>query len=73
MLDIITIVPLVLLWILIWAALDFGYWFGLLLAVPAAGLLVRLFMIQHMTPDHQHCAHLCAGQQWRKNETGDAG
>jgi omega-6 fatty acid desaturase (delta-12 desaturase) len=44
---VITIVPLVLLWILIWAALDFGYWFGLLLAVPAAGLLVRLFMIQH--------------------------
>lgn len=44
---VITIVPLVLLWVLIWAALDFGYWFGLLLAVPAAGLLVRLFMIQH--------------------------
>ena len=30
-----------------WAALDLGYWFCLLLAVPAAGLLVRLFMIQH--------------------------
>ena len=44
---VITIVPLVALWILIWAALDFGYWFALLLAVPAAGLLVRLFMIQH--------------------------
>jgi omega-6 fatty acid desaturase (delta-12 desaturase) len=44
---VITIVPLILLWVLIWAALDFGYWFGLLLAVPAAGLLVRLFMIQH--------------------------
>src|SRR6476661_2706321 len=44
---VITIVPLVMLWVLIWAALDFGYWFGLLLVVPAAGLLVRLFMIQH--------------------------
>ena len=30
-----------------WAALDAGYWAGLALALPAAGLLVRLFMIQH--------------------------
>jgi omega-6 fatty acid desaturase (delta-12 desaturase) len=30
-----------------WATLDLGYWFCLLLAVPAAGFLVRLFMIQH--------------------------
>ena len=39
--------PLVLLWLLMWAALDRGYWVCLLLAVPAAGFLVRLFMIQH--------------------------
>ena len=38
---VITIVPLVLLWVLMWATLDLGYWFCLLLAVPAAGLLVR--------------------------------
>ncbi len=44
---VITVVPLVLLWILMWATLDLGYWFCLLLAVPAAGFLVRLFMIQH--------------------------
>ncbi len=44
---VITIVPLVLLWVLMWATLDLGYWFCLLLAVPAAGFLVRLFMIQH--------------------------
>ena len=43
----ITIVPLVVLWALIWATLDLGYWLSLLLAVPAAGFLVRLFMIQH--------------------------
>jgi omega-6 fatty acid desaturase (delta-12 desaturase) len=43
----ITAVPLVLLWILMWATLDIGYWLCLLLAVPAAGFLVRLFMIQH--------------------------
>src|SRR6266568_4833987 len=43
----ITAAPLVLLWILMWATLDTAYWICLLLAVPAAGFLVRLFMIQH--------------------------
>ena len=43
----ITIVPLIALWVLVWATLDLGYWLSLLLAVPAAGFLVRLFMIQH--------------------------
>ena len=44
---VITAGPLVLLWYLMWATLDLGYWVCLLLAVPAAGFLVRLFMIQH--------------------------
>jgi acyl-lipid omega-6 desaturase (Delta-12 desaturase) len=44
---VITAGPLILLWFLMWATLDLGYWLGLLLAVPAAGFLVRLFMIQH--------------------------
>jgi omega-6 fatty acid desaturase (delta-12 desaturase) len=44
---VITAVPLVILWILMWATLGAGYWICLLLAVPAAGFLVRLFMIQH--------------------------
>jgi omega-6 fatty acid desaturase (delta-12 desaturase) len=44
---VITAGPFVLLWFLMWAALDLGYWVCLLLAVPAAGFLVRLFMIQH--------------------------
>ena len=43
----ITVVPFVLLWALMWVALDAGYWIGLALAVPAAGFLIRLFMIQH--------------------------
>ena len=43
----ITAVPLVLIWMLMWATLGIGYWLCLLLAIPAAGLLVRLFMIQH--------------------------
>jgi omega-6 fatty acid desaturase (delta-12 desaturase) len=43
----ITAGPLVLLWVLMWATLDLNYWLCLLLAVPAAGFLVRLFMLQH--------------------------
>jgi len=44
---VITVLPLVLLWLLMWALLDIGYWLCLLQSVPAAGFLVRLFMIQH--------------------------
>jgi omega-6 fatty acid desaturase (delta-12 desaturase) len=44
---VITAGPLILLWFLMWTTLDLGYWVCLLLAVPAAGFLVRLFMIQH--------------------------
>jgi omega-6 fatty acid desaturase (delta-12 desaturase) len=43
----ITAGPFVLFWVLMWATLDLGYWLCLLLALPAAGFLVRLFMIQH--------------------------
>jgi acyl-lipid omega-6 desaturase (Delta-12 desaturase) len=45
---VITAGPFVLLWMLMWEAfLGVGYWLCLALAVPAAGFLVRLFMIQH--------------------------
>jgi omega-6 fatty acid desaturase (delta-12 desaturase) len=44
----VTLVPLVALWALAWATIYLGYgWLSLLVAVPAAGFLVRLFMIQH--------------------------
>jgi acyl-lipid omega-6 desaturase (Delta-12 desaturase) len=44
----VTLVPFVALWAFAWVAVHFGYWeLSLLLAVPAAGFLVRLFMIQH--------------------------
>jgi omega-6 fatty acid desaturase (delta-12 desaturase) len=43
----ITVVPFVLLWLLMLLSLHIGYGLYLLLAVPAAGFLVRLFMIQH--------------------------
>ena len=44
----VTFVPFALLWLLSWAAVHFGYWqLSLLLAIPSAAFLVRLFMIQH--------------------------
>ena len=44
---VITVGPFALLWFLTWAALGWSYWLSLVFAVPAAGFLVRLFMIQH--------------------------
>jgi len=44
---VITVVPFGLFWFLAWATVSAGYWLGLFLTVPAAGFLVRLFMIQH--------------------------
>jgi omega-6 fatty acid desaturase (delta-12 desaturase) len=43
----VTAIPFALLWVLMWASLGFTYWLTLLIALPAAGFLVRLFMIQH--------------------------
>ena len=41
-------IPFAVLWIAMWLAfVHVGYWLVLLLALPAAGFLVRLFMIQH--------------------------
>src|SRR5882757_4826356 len=43
----ITAVPFVIIWALMCLVLVRGYWIGLVGVAPAAGLLVRLFMIQH--------------------------
>jgi acyl-lipid omega-6 desaturase (Delta-12 desaturase) len=43
----ITALPLIGLWAAMWALMHVSYWLSLILAVPAAGFLVRLFMIQH--------------------------
>ncbi len=44
----ITALPLVALWTAAWFIYSLGYWWiSLLMAVPSAGFLVRLFMIQH--------------------------
>lgn len=59
---VITAGPLALLWALIWATLDVAYWLSLALSIFAAGLLVRLFMIQH------DCGH---GSFFRRRRTND--
>jgi omega-6 fatty acid desaturase (delta-12 desaturase) len=42
-----TFLPLVVMWGLMYWSLSWSYWLTLLLAVPAAGFRVRLFIIQH--------------------------
>ena len=44
---VITAASFILLWFSMWLALSLGYWLSLIMAVPASGFLVRLFMIQH--------------------------
>ena len=43
----VTIVAFCAAWIVMWATLGLGYGLTLLLALPAAGLLLRLFVLQH--------------------------
>ena len=43
----VTVLPLVALWVLAWWALAISYWLTLFITVPAAGFLLRLFLIQH--------------------------
>lgn len=43
----ITIIPFVSLWVAMWALLKVNILLALLLAIPIAGLMVRLFIIQH--------------------------
>ncbi len=59
---VVTAIPFAALWTLMWLSLDVGYWLTLLLAVPAAGLLVRLFMVEH------DCGH---GAFFRLRRTND--
>jgi len=59
---IVTVVPLVTLWLLAWAALSVSIWLTLAISIPAAGFLVRLFMIQH------DCGH---GAFFRRRTTND--
>jgi omega-6 fatty acid desaturase (delta-12 desaturase) len=58
----VTALPFAALWCLMWLSLGHAYWLCLLLAVPAAGFLVRLFMIQH------DCGH---GSFFRRRRAND--
>jgi omega-6 fatty acid desaturase (delta-12 desaturase) len=59
---IITAAAFLLLWIAAWACLRWSYGLSLAVAVPAAGFLVRLFMIQH------DCGH---GSFFRQRSAND--
>lgn len=58
----VTVIPFAALWLLTWGSLSAGFWPGLVFAVPAAGFLVRLFMIQH------DCSH---GSFFRSRSAND--
>jgi len=58
----ITAVPFLVLWTAAWACLRWSYLLSLVIAVPAAGFLVRLFMIQH------DCGH---GSFFRQRSAND--
>jgi omega-6 fatty acid desaturase (delta-12 desaturase) len=59
---VVTGVPFLGLWCLAWWSLGLSYWLTLLIAVPAAAFLVRLFMIQH------DCGH---GAFFRRRSAND--
>lgn len=42
-----SIVPYMVLWVLMWLSLRYSYWLMLVLAVPAAGFMMRIFIIFH--------------------------
>jgi omega-6 fatty acid desaturase (delta-12 desaturase) len=56
--------PLAAIWTAAWVAAVFGlWWLALLLAIPAAGFLVRLFMVQHDC-SHQSFFRSPAANDW---------
>lgn len=57
-----TTLPMVAIWLTMAMTVDSAYWATLLLSVPAAALLVRLFMIQH------DCGHRSFFRSARLNE-----
>ncbi|MFA5948744.1 MAG: fatty acid desaturase [Hyphomicrobium sp.] len=59
---IVTFIPYIALWVAAYAALFVSYWLTLVITVPAAFFLVRLFLIQH------DCGH---GTFFKKRQTND--
>lgn len=42
-----SVIPFFVLWYLAYRSLEIGYWLTLLLTIPAAGFMVRMFIIFH--------------------------
>ena len=57
-----SLIPFLLMWYLMYRSLAVGYWLTLILSVPAAGFMVRLFIIFH------DCCH---GSFFRTMRTND--
>src|SRR3954451_8013770 len=57
-----SLLPFCGLWYLMYLSLSWSYWLTLVLAVPTAGLLVRLFIIQH------DCGHRSFFRSRRAND-----
>lgn len=58
-----TFVPFIVLWGLMFLSLEVGYWLTLLLAIPTAGFLVRIFILQH------DCGHNSFFKSKKANDT----
>lgn len=58
-----SLIPYILMWYLMYRSLDYPYWATLLLSLPAAGLLIRLFIIFH------DCGHGSFFRSKRANDT----
>ena len=42
-----SVIPFFILWYLAYRSLEVGYWLTLLISIPAAGFMVRMFIIFH--------------------------
>lgn len=58
-----TVIPFFLFWYLAYRSLEVGYWLTLLLVVPAAGFMVRMFIIFH------DCCHASFFKNMKANNT----
>jgi len=57
-----SVVPFILMWVVMFYSLRVGYWLTLLLAIPTAGFMVRMFIIFH------DCCHGSFFRDHRANE-----